>query len=173
MPTRQLSPGVTRNCVTYITGGAEPIANKTNPAVSYENVAQIYSGSAALLSLYVQSKPRVSTADPIPVGYQRFVFVYNEVKSPFLDDGVTPNPDFDFAKLVVISPIIERPGAVFDWEPPIEEVQIVNCNSEVWWQNYGHPFDNGIVAVMSKRGDQLSVDASCLAHFTARFRMAP
>ncbi len=172
MPLRQLSIGVTRNMVTYITGGSQPVAITDDPSVKYEPVAMIREGSTSLLSLYVQIQPLPSNLLPIPAGFQRFVFVYNENKPPLLPDG-TPNPEFDFSKLVVVSPIIEKPGAVFDWEPPIEEVMQLSCNCENWEQYYGHPFDNGIIAVISDRGDALSIPRDFLGHFTARCRMAP
>lgn len=174
MPSRQLSPGVTRDMVTYVTGGSQSIANLTDPSVKYEAVAMIREGSTALTSLYVQIKPLESVSDPIPVGFQRFVFVYNENKSPLLLDG-TANPEFDFSKLVTVSPIMDRPGMVFTWEPPIEEISKVSgyCGDGVWYKNYGYPFDNGIIAVISDRGDTLSIPADYLGHFVSRCRMAP
>jgi hypothetical protein len=150
-----------------------PIADLTDPNVKYENVAMIREGSTSLFSLYAQIQPLPSNLDPIPAGFQRFIFVYNENKSPLLLDGVTANPEFDFSKLQVISPIIEKPGAVFDWEPPTEDVLVVECYNERWYKHYGHPFDNGIIAVVSDRGDRLSIPTTYLAHFTARCRMAP
>lgn len=165
------SRGATGKRWRYTTGETNRAitGNPTTVAVEREGLVQIQKQAGWLNWIEVQLDP-TDADDP----FEMFVFLYDcrVVLSP----GETLFSKFPITTLIKLSPVIDVPGGVWYWEPPIEQEDIVtsmyrdenDCQRQaqsVVRKGYG--YDNGLLLILSTSCTTISPPTKNLAWVTA------